>query len=118
MLKAVLPSIIIESVFSLIIVASLILELKIVISFINPDTLFFLCNRKLHADLKTTKVEEMKVQLEMCYQEIVRLQNMKDTGMTNHARYVKYIFFLKNLIGACFFSSMKIIEEFNEINIR
>eukprot|EP00105_Crassostrea_gigas_P031627 XP_011454379.2 PREDICTED: IQ domain-containing protein E-like isoform X4 [Crassostrea gigas] len=41
---------------------------------------------KLHADLKTTKVEEMKVQLEMCYQEIVRLQNMKDTGMTNHAR--------------------------------
>lgn len=41
---------------------------------------------KLHADLKTTKVEEMKVQLEMCYQEIVRLQNMKDTGMTSHAR--------------------------------
>lgn len=41
---------------------------------------------KLHADLKTTKVEEMKGQLEMCYQEIVRLQNMKDTGMTNHAR--------------------------------
>lgn len=41
---------------------------------------------KLHADLKTTKVEEMKVQLERCYQEIVRLQNMKDTGNTNHAR--------------------------------
>lgn len=103
MLKAVLPSVIIESIFSLIVGASLILELKIVISFINPDTLFFLCNRKLHADLKTTKVEEMKVQLEMCYQEIVRLQNMKDTGMTSHARYVKYIFQLTFLIIACCF---------------
>lgn len=103
MLKAVLLSIIIESIFSLILGASVILELKIVIGFRNPDTLFFLCNRKLHADLKTTKVEEMKVQLEMCYQEIVRLQNMKDTGMTNHARYVKYIFQLTFLIVACCF---------------
>ncbi|XP_022314329.2 uncharacterized protein LOC111118910 isoform X4 [Crassostrea virginica] len=41
---------------------------------------------KLHAELKTTKVEEMKVQLEMCYQEIVRLQNLKDTEITTHAR--------------------------------
>ncbi|XP_061181859.1 IQ domain-containing protein E-like isoform X4 [Saccostrea echinata] len=41
---------------------------------------------KLHAELKTTKVEEMKVQLEMCYQEIVRLQNMKDTGMMGTSR--------------------------------
>lgn len=103
MLKAVLPSVIIEGIFSLIVGASLILELKIVISFINPDRFFFLCNRKLHADLKTTKVEEMKVQLEMCYQEIVRLQNMKDTGMTSHARYVKYIFQLTFLIIACCF---------------
>lgn len=103
MLKAVLLSIIIESIFSLIVGASVILELKIVIGFRNPDSLFFLCNRKLHADLKTTKVEEMKVQLEMCYQEIVRLQNMKDTGMTSHARYVKYIFQLTFLIIACCF---------------
>lgn len=103
MLKAVLPSVIIESIFSLIVGACVILELKIVIGFRNPDTLFFLCNRKLHADLKTTKVEEMKVQLEMCYQEIVRLQNMKDTGMTSHARYVKYIFQLTFLIIACYF---------------
>lgn len=103
MLKAVLSSVIIESIFSLIVGACVILELKIVIGFRNPDTLFFLCNRKLHADLKTTKVEEMKVQLEMCYQEIVRLQNMKDTGMTSHARYVKYIFQLTFLIIACCF---------------
>lgn len=103
MLKAVLPSVIIESIFSLIVGACVILELKIVIGFRNPDALFFLCNRKLHADLKTTKVEEMKVQLEMCYQEIVRLQNMKDTGMTSHARYVKYIFQLTFLIIACCF---------------
>lgn len=103
MLKAVLPSIIIESIFSLILGARVILELKIFIGFRNPYTLFFLCNRKLHADLKTTKVEEMKVQLEMCYQEIVRLQNMKDTGMTSHARYVKYIFQLTFLIIACCF---------------
>lgn len=103
MLKAVLSSVIIESIFSLIVGACVILELKIVIGFRNPDTLFFLCNRKLHADLKTTKVEEMKVQLEMCYQEIVRLQNMKDTGMTSHARYVKYIFQLTFLIIACYF---------------
>lgn len=103
MLKAVLPSVIIESIFSLIVGACVILELKIVIGFRNPDTLFFLCNRKLHADLKTTKVEEMKVQLEMCYQEIVRLQNMKDTGMTSHARYVKYIFQLTFLVIACYF---------------
>ena len=44
--------------------------------------------RKLHAELKTTKVEEMKVQLEMCYQEIVRLQNLKDTEITTHAKFV------------------------------
>lgn len=58
----------------------------------------------------------MKVQLEMCYQEIVRLQNMKDTGMTSHARYVKYILQLTFNIVAC--SSMRVIEEFNEIDIR
>ncbi|XP_048764188.2 IQ domain-containing protein E-like isoform X2 [Ostrea edulis] len=41
---------------------------------------------KLHAELKTTKVEEMKAQLEMCFQEIVRLQNLKDTGMMATSR--------------------------------
>ncbi|XP_033752568.1 IQ domain-containing protein E-like isoform X2 [Pecten maximus] len=36
---------------------------------------------KLQADLKTTKIEEMKVQLEACFHEIVRLQQSKDTGI-------------------------------------
>lgn len=53
--------IIIESIFSLIVGVSLILELKIVFSFINFDILFFFCNRKLYVDLKIIKVEEMKV---------------------------------------------------------
>ncbi|XP_060071720.1 IQ domain-containing protein E-like [Ylistrum balloti] len=36
---------------------------------------------KLQADLKTTKIEEMKVQLEACFHEIVRLRQSKDTGL-------------------------------------
>ncbi|XP_046552516.1 LOW QUALITY PROTEIN: uncharacterized protein LOC124262112 [Haliotis rubra] len=35
---------------------------------------------KLASELKTTKVEEMKVQMEVLYQELLRLQNSKDTG--------------------------------------
>ncbi|KAK3090919.1 hypothetical protein FSP39_015721 [Pinctada imbricata] len=41
---------------------------------------------KLQSDMKTTKVEEMKVQLEMCYQEIVRLQNSRETGLDKSVR--------------------------------
>ncbi|XP_067670716.1 IQ domain-containing protein E-like isoform X2 [Haliotis asinina] len=35
---------------------------------------------KLASELKTTRVEEMKVQMEVLYQELLRLQNSKDTG--------------------------------------
>lgn len=35
---------------------------------------------KLQTDLKTTKIDELKQQLEVCFQEIVRLQNSKGTG--------------------------------------
>lgn len=42
--------------------------------------------RKLQSELKTTKVEEMKVQLEACYHEIVRLQQSKDTGIDRSVR--------------------------------
>lgn len=35
---------------------------------------------KLQTDLKTTKIEELRQQLEVCFQEIVRLQNSKETG--------------------------------------
>ena len=38
------------------------------------------CYRKLTADLKTTKIEEMKAQMEVFYQEVYRLQHSKDTG--------------------------------------
>lgn len=41
---------------------------------------------KLQADLKTTKIEEMKVQLEACFHEIVRLQQSKDTGIEKTIR--------------------------------
>ncbi|KAK3580706.1 hypothetical protein CHS0354_005710 [Potamilus streckersoni] len=41
---------------------------------------------KLQSDLKTTKIEEMKSQMEAFYQEIVRLQHSKDTGMDRSAR--------------------------------
>ncbi|KAL3877716.1 hypothetical protein ACJMK2_035381 [Sinanodonta woodiana] len=41
---------------------------------------------KLQSDLKTTKIEEMKSQMEAFYQEIVRLQNSKDAGMDKYAR--------------------------------
>ena len=37
---------------------------------------------KLQADMKVTKVEEMKVQMEALYQEIVRLQNVKSSSST------------------------------------
>ncbi|KAK7112123.1 IQ domain-containing protein E-like isoform X2 [Littorina saxatilis] len=37
---------------------------------------------KLQAELKVTKVEEMKVQMEALYQEIVRLQNIKSASST------------------------------------
>lgn len=46
------------------------------------------CFSKLQSDLKTTKVEEMKAQMEVFYQEIVRLQNSKDTGVDKATRYV------------------------------
>jgi len=36
--------------------------------------------------LKTTKVEELKQQMEVFYNEIVRLQNSKDTGMDKAIR--------------------------------
>ena len=42
--------------------------------------------RKLQSDLKTTKVEEMKQQMEVFYNEIIRLQNSKDTGMSKTDR--------------------------------
>ena len=42
--------------------------------------------RKLQSDLKTTKVEEMRQQMEVFYQEIVRLQNSKETGMDKSVR--------------------------------
>ncbi|XP_053385052.1 IQ domain-containing protein E-like isoform X7 [Mercenaria mercenaria] len=41
---------------------------------------------KLQSDMKTTKVEEMKQQMEVFYNEIVRLQHSKDTGMDKSAR--------------------------------
>ena len=37
-------------------------------------------SRKLQSDLKTTKVEEMKMQLETCYKEILRLSTLKQAG--------------------------------------
>ncbi len=40
----------------------------------------FIIFRKLQSDLKTTKVEEMKVQLETCYKEILRLSTAKQAG--------------------------------------
>lgn len=43
---------------------------------------------KLQSDLKTTKVEEMRQQMEVFYQEIVRLQTAKETGMDKSARHV------------------------------
>ena len=49
------------------------------------------CFSKLQSDLKTTKVEEMKAQMEVFYQEIVRLQNSKDTGVDKAARYVQWV---------------------------
>ncbi|XP_052764700.1 IQ domain-containing protein E-like isoform X2 [Mya arenaria] len=41
---------------------------------------------KLQSDLKTTKVEEMRQQMEIFYAEIVRLQNSKDTGTDKSTR--------------------------------
>ncbi|KAL4240651.1 hypothetical protein ACF0H5_001442 [Mactra antiquata] len=41
---------------------------------------------KLQSDLKTTKIEEMKQQMEVFYNEIVRLQNSKDTGIDKSVR--------------------------------
>ncbi|XP_046379018.1 IQ domain-containing protein E-like isoform X1 [Haliotis rufescens] len=35
---------------------------------------------KLVSELKTTRVEEMKIQMEVLYQELLRLQNSHDTG--------------------------------------
>ena len=41
-----------------------------------PSNHFILIHHsKLKSDLKTTKIEEMRVQMETFYQEIVRLQN-------------------------------------------
>ncbi|KAL8593279.1 hypothetical protein ACOMHN_009932 [Nucella lapillus] len=37
---------------------------------------------KLQADMKVTKVEELKIQMEALYQEIVRLQNLKSSSST------------------------------------
>ncbi|XP_021351055.1 IQ domain-containing protein E-like isoform X2 [Mizuhopecten yessoensis] len=42
---------------------------------------------KLQADLKTTKIDEMKVQLEACFHEIVRLQQSKDTGIEKSIKH-------------------------------
>ena len=44
------------------------------------NIVFFFFYRKLQTDLKTTKIEELRQQLEVCFQEIVRLQNSKETG--------------------------------------
>ncbi|XP_060594862.1 IQ domain-containing protein E-like isoform X2 [Ruditapes philippinarum] len=41
---------------------------------------------KLQSDLKTTKVDEMKQQMEVFYNEIIRLQHSKDTGMNKTDR--------------------------------
>ncbi|XP_052266999.1 IQ domain-containing protein E-like isoform X2 [Dreissena polymorpha] len=41
---------------------------------------------KLQSDLKTTKIDEMKQQMEVFYNEIVRLQNSKETGVDKSAR--------------------------------
>ncbi|ESO82030.1 hypothetical protein LOTGIDRAFT_170441 [Lottia gigantea] len=41
---------------------------------------------KLQGDLKVTKIDEMRCQMEVMYQEIVRLQNSKDTGVAKSAR--------------------------------
>ena len=35
------------------------------------------CHSKLRADMKVTKVDEMHVEIETLYQEVVRLQNTK-----------------------------------------
>ena len=48
--------------------------------------LLFSVFSKLQSDLKTTKVEELKQQMEVFYNEIVRLQNSKDTGMDKAIR--------------------------------
>ncbi len=48
---------------------------------------FLLCS-KLQSDLKTTKVEEMKIQLETCYKEILRLSTAKQAGAIT--AWVKY----------------------------
>lgn len=51
-------------------------------------TIFFLIVSKLQSDLKTTKIDEMRVQLEVLYSELVRLQMMKDsTGSAEKSRY-------------------------------
>ncbi|XP_041362365.1 IQ domain-containing protein E-like isoform X3 [Gigantopelta aegis] len=41
---------------------------------------------KLAAELKTTKIDEMKAQMEVFYQEIYRLQHSKDTGTDKGSR--------------------------------
>ncbi|XP_064616436.1 IQ domain-containing protein E-like [Liolophura sinensis] len=41
---------------------------------------------KLQSDLKTTKLDEMKTQMDVLYQEIVRLHNTKDTGFGKATR--------------------------------
>ncbi|XP_050393678.2 IQ domain-containing protein E isoform X2 [Patella vulgata] len=43
---------------------------------------------KLQGDLKVTKIDEMKCQMEVLYQEITRLQNSKETGIPKSARSV------------------------------
>ena len=44
------------------------------------DFYFGIICRKLQSDLKTTKVEEMKMQLETSYKEILRLSAIKQAG--------------------------------------
>lgn len=62
----------------------------------------FLFYSKLQSDLKTTKIEELKQQMEVFVNEIHRLQNSKDTGVDKSARYCKKVILLK-IFDLCFF---------------
>jgi len=42
---------------------------------------------KLQSDLKTTRFEEMKIDLEVCKQEILRLHSEKDAPAKTTPRY-------------------------------
>lgn len=43
-----------------------------------------ICCSKLQGDLKTTKIEEMKLQMEQFYREVVRLSQLKNTTTNGH----------------------------------